>query len=265
MKRVFAFAFCLLLAACASRTEKAQHLAQDAGWQWQVQHVEPFDIATATRLTQSPVLWVYIEGDGLAFINPHTPAQDPTPVNPVALRMAITHPQDVSVAYLARPCQYGLKKNCDASYWTNARYSDEVIDALNEAVTVLKTQAHATDIKLVGYSGGGALAVLVAARRTDVKAIVTVGANLDLGYWTSANHLTPLDRSRDPADVAAQLATVPQIHFMGGEDHVVGSDVTRAYLAKLPAHAPARLVEVPGYSHYCCWDKDWPTRMQGNF
>ena len=38
-------------------------------------------------------------------------------------------------------------------------------------------------------------------------------------------------------------------------------DEARAYLAHLPPDAPARLIEVPGFTHACCWARDWPSLM----
>ncbi len=48
---------------------------------------------------------VYIEGDGRAYVNRRTPSNDPTPGNPMALRLALADPS-LRVLYLGRPCQY---------------------------------------------------------------------------------------------------------------------------------------------------------------
>jgi pimeloyl-ACP methyl ester carboxylesterase len=63
----------------------------------------------------------------------------------------------------------------------------------------LKQRSGSTRLTLVGYSGGGTIAVLLAARRSDVAEVITVAANLDVGYWTQRDGLSPLTGSLDPA------------------------------------------------------------------
>jgi len=80
-----------------------------------------------------------------------------------------------------------------------------------------------------------------------------------LGYWTTRDELTPLSGSLDPVSVANNLRTIEQIHFTGGKDHVVGTDVVASFLRHLPPNSPARLVEIRDFTHDCCWVRDWPT------
>lgn len=93
---------------------------------------------------------------------------------------------------------------------------------MGRALDVLKASTGAARLVLVEYSGGGAVAVLLAARRNDVAGLVTVAANIDLGYWTRRNQLAPLIGSLDPATFADQIADLPQVHFTGSRDDVVG-------------------------------------------
>jgi hypothetical protein len=265
-------ASCLLaiaatLAACSSvdmapRARKADLIARDAGWSGRTIAAGSFDLASFSSPPSSSVqetLTVYIEGDGLAFLDRVTASADPTPTDPLALRLAIAGPQRPS-AYLARPCQYALPdhgRNCGPALWTSRRYAPEVIDSLDRAVEVLKGSAGARRLVLVGYSGGGAVAALLAARRSDVAGLVTVAANLDVGYWVKRDGLEPLTGSLDPVAFATRLAAVPQVHFVGGRDQVVGVDVVRSYIARLPAPHRAALVEIADYDHRCCWADTW--------
>jgi pimeloyl-ACP methyl ester carboxylesterase len=253
----------LLLAACASsRREQGPELARTAGWRWEILHAGRFDLAAASApRAGTGTLVVYLEGDGFAYAHANQPSLDPTPIDPVGLRLALADPRQAAVAWLGRPCQYTRpehQRNCATAYWTTSRYAPEVVDSLGAAVDVLKERVGAGRVILVGYSGGGALAVLLAARRPDVVEVVTVVADLDLGYWTARDGLTPLSGSLDPAEVASSLGTIPQLHFTGGEDHTVGTDVVQAYMRHLPPGAPARLREIPGFTHACCWARDWP-------
>lgn len=257
----------VLLAACTGdllpRQRKAAHFAGEAGWAYRSIEAGAFDIASYSSpaiTAASDLLSIYIEGDGLAFVDEVTPSADPTPRDPIALRLAIAAPQRPA-AYLARPCQYVMRarlRGCDVAYWTSRRYAPEIVDAMDRSVDEVKRLFGARRVVLVGYSGGGALAVLLAARRRDVAAVLTIGANLDLGYWTHRDKLAPLAGSMDPASVARQVAEVPQVHFAGSRDRVVGADVVRAYLAHLPRPNRATLVEIDGFSHICCWVDAWP-------
>lgn len=256
----------LALTGCTvSRHAEAPRLAQGAGWDWRILPAGPFDLAVASsRRGGGDTLTAYIEGDGLAYVRPHQPALDPTPTDPVALRLALADPGMAPVAWIARPCQYTLPEHgrgCHSAAWRDRRYAPEVLDSISAALDALKQASGARRLVLVGYSGGGALAVLLAARRGDVTRIVTVAADLDLAYWLRRDALSPLTGSLDPADAAPRVKDIPQVHFAGSDDRVVGSDVTRAYLARLPPGAPARLIEIPGFTHACCWARDWPSLM----
>ena len=48
---------------------------------------------------------IYLEGDGLAWVSRREPSRDPTPDNPIGLRLAAIDPAP-NVIWLARPCQY---------------------------------------------------------------------------------------------------------------------------------------------------------------
>ena len=259
--RYLAVFMLVILGGCASSREKATDLAHDAGWQWTIISTGTFDLATARPSERrGQTLWVYIEGDGFAFRTPTDPSSDPTPSDPIALRLALAHPGSNPVAYIARPCQFVLPdrgRNCKQDYWTNARYAPEVVDSVNQAIDVLEKETGASQLILAGYSGGGSLALLAAAKRKDVAGLVTVAANLDLAYWTKRDGLTPLTGSLDPADAAYAVASIPQIHFTGASDEVVGTDVVQAFLVRLPPGSPVRVIKMPGFTHSCCWADHW--------
>jgi len=262
-------AFALLLssltvAGCVStagRREAASVLLDRAGWKREVISAGAFDLSTGWT-GGGEVLTVYVEGDGLAYLTASSRSPDPTPTDPVALRMALADPDAKATAYLARPCQYVMAEHprgCESGVWTLRRLSPEAIESLNLAVDALKTRVGAKRVVLIGYSGGGAAAVLLAARRTDVAGLVTVVANLDLGYWTARYKLSPLIGSTDPVTVANAVATIPQVHFSGARDTTVGGDVTRSFLRRLPSTAPATHIDVPDFTHVCCWADRWPS------
>jgi hypothetical protein len=255
----------LVLAACSlpQRGTSAPQLVAAAGWRWETIAAGSFDLAVASRpaVSRSPLV-VYIEGDGLAYVSATERAMDPTPTDPVALRLALAHPGSGPVAYLARPCQYGAGgagRNCRSDYWTVARFAPEVVESAGAALDLLAARlGPSRRLILVGYSGGGALAALLAERRSDVVGLVTIAADLDVAAWVEANGLTPLRGSLDPAGGAASLRMLPQVHFTGTADKVVSGDIARSLLRHEPGAIAARMVPVEGQDHACCWAMAWP-------
>jgi pimeloyl-ACP methyl ester carboxylesterase len=206
-------------------------------------------------------LAVYLEGDGRAWVTRSRLAMDPTPEEPIALRLAAADPAP-NVLYLARPCQFlsGAERHgCAPSLWSEARYGSAVLDAVDRAVTRARDAIGARSLELIGYSGGGAVAALLAERRRDVALLVTVAGNLDTEAWTRLHGVSPLSLSANPADGAAALAALPQLHLAGGRDEVVPPAILRSFMAHLPAGAPARLEIVAEFDHECCWGARWPS------
>lgn len=263
----------IALSACARapipspvmREQNATHLAQAANWQLLTIKTPRFVLASYVpkKIEKSKTLTIYIEGDGFAWKTPTTISDNPTPINPVGLKLALSHPvQHGAAAYLARPCQYvsGMEwKTCSSSDWTNQRFSRKIIDASSEAVDKLKADAGANELTLVGYSGGGAVAALLAAQRTDVTYLVTVAGNLDTEYWVKQNKYKPLTGSLNPADQVVKLTSIEQLHFVGEDDVTVRPEVAEAYAERFPKDAKLTIKVIPGFDHFCCWAEEWPT------
>jgi len=203
--------------------------------------------------SESP-LWVFIEGDGRPWIAGRIPADDPTSRNPLALRLAVATGRPV--LYLNRPCYDGHASDpeCSVELWTSARYSDRVVQSMTEALRSFQSQQGFDEIVLVGYSGGGALAALMAPRLPNVRALVTIAANLDVAAWTSHHGYLPLDASLNPADRDDVLA-VPEIHLVGARDMTVPPQISRRYFERRPQ---AAVWKYPTFDHVCCWAEEWP-------
>jgi dienelactone hydrolase len=220
----------------------------------------PSPATSASRAaSRSDTLTVYLEGDGLAWITRSQASVNPTPLEPTALRLALRHP-GAAVAYLARPCQYvegSGARNCAMTYWTDRRFSPEVVAAMDEAVDQLKAHAGARRITLVGFSGGGAIAALVAGGRSDMHMLITVAGNLDTAAWTRHHGITPLKGSLNPADQWQLLRGVRQVHFVGSDDSVVPEEVIRSYINRYPTAQRPKLRVLQGFGHHCCWEQQW--------
>lgn len=258
-----------LLAGCATpnspveRTLAAQRLAAAGGLAAYAVPPSPLPLQGFVRLgCRGEPLHVYIEGDGLAWLTPTLPAPDPTPVNPVALRIAVRDAA-CNVVYLGRPGHY-LGGGVAQRYWTSARFAPEVVDTYVGAIGDLLSRQQAPVLRLTGYSGGGAIAALVAARFAATGKsveLVTIAGNLDTEEWTRRRKLSPLRGSLNPAAEAGQLASVPQIHLSGRQDRQVPPWVLAAYLSRLPGLACVRTLEFD-LGHGGPWEAAWSAALQ---
>jgi pimeloyl-ACP methyl ester carboxylesterase len=252
-----------VLAACvSSRNDKAADIAQGSGLVARRFDAGPFVLAGWQKpgRAEGGTLAIYLEGDGRAWINRGRVAENPTPDDPVALRLAATDPAP-AVLYLARPCQYveGADfRHCAPLYWSTGRFAPEIVAATMRAIDIAKAETGAAKIELVGYSGGGVLALLVAARRRDVADLITVASPLDTTAWTRHHGVSPLSDSLDPVAVAPDLATLPQLHLVGGKDEIVPRDVVESYRRAARDRADIRIISIAGYGHECCWAENWP-------
>jgi pimeloyl-ACP methyl ester carboxylesterase len=256
----------LLISACSTvpavpeRISNSKQLAAQAGYKESLLSNAQFDLVVFSKPSKqaNPVLIIYIEGDGRAWKTASLPSDNPTPTNPLALRLAIQDPRP-AVAYLARPCQYITlpSRGCSEKLWTNARFSTAVIETMNEAVEKLKRQYGASELILIGYSGGGAIATLIAAKRTDIKSIITVAGNLDTDAWVKLYRLEPLSESINPASVARSIRNIPQIHYVGAKDDVIPPVISQSFLQKMGSPNKAKVIELPNYGHVCCWTEHW--------
>lgn len=223
-------------------------------------HTDNFDlIAYGPDQINSKTLHIYLEGDGHAWENRETPSMDPTPIDPISLRLALSDPIKSS-AYLGRPCQYiqASKKECSNSYWTNARFSQAVIGSTNQAIDQIKARYGAKHLVLIGYSGGGAVALLSATQRTDVIKVVTIAGNLDTEAWTEYHGLSPLNRSLNPANYAEILRYIPQTHWVGSKDQIMPPEIASSYLQHFPQDPQRPIIRMMPFSHTCCWVQAWP-------
>ena len=254
----------LCCGSCVDRAATADHIGRAAGLSLRLIDAGAFRLLSYQRIGPGQDLVVYIEGDGLAWINRAQLSEDPTPTDPVALRLA-AEDNAATVLYLARPCQFATlteTRGCDAKYWSAARYGSDVVDAINRAISEVAAGAGKSRLELVGYSGGGVIATLLAARRDDVVRVISVAANLDVAFWTDYHKASPLFQSLNPADFADRLARTPQVIFVGGRDDIVPAAVVEHYAQEFPPAASIKIVSLADDAHDCCWAEKWPELLR---
>ena len=262
-KLAAAIGLALVVAGCADgfpvpdRHLVAERIATAAGFRTEVVRTRPFILVARYRLS-SPgrPLTVYIEGDGLAWLSRGRLSDDPTPTDPVALRLAALDPGP-NVVHLARPCQYVDDSACHSRYWSSHRFSENVVSAIDQAIEHFRKRIGAVAVHLVGYSGGGAVAALVAARRKDVASLRTLAGNLDHEALNRHFGVSPLTGSLNPADYAAALSRVPQHHFIGREDQVIPAFVAGSFARKAGDTRCIRISAIDGVSHEYGWPERW--------
>jgi len=242
--------------ACTSPARHAQLIARAAS-------LEPLEL-TGTRFhhhafvaTREPhgLLVLFIDGDGSPWVGGgRRIAEDPTPRRPLALQLAALTP--ASVLYLGRPCYMEPSRppECTERLWTAERYSAEVVASLSAAASSYINQHHFERVLLVGYSGGGTLAALMATSLPNLKGFVSIAGNLDPDTWTRLHGYLPLQGSLNPALQPPLPADLPQWYLVGERDLNVSGAASARYLGRVPRD---RIWSFPRFDHRCCWVGEW--------
>lgn len=248
----------LAVAACASPVRRADAIAARGGLTRAVVCSRRFHhVIYRSRIAPDAPLFIFIGGDGSPWVDGgRRIAADPTAREPLALELA-AHTHGGTVLYLGRPCYLGLAAlpECRPTDWTSGRYSRAVVASLTAVANRFIRRHPAREVVLIGHSGGGALAVLMAPKVAGVRAVFTIAANLDVAAWTALHGYLPLTGSLDPARAPALPSGIREIDLAGGRDKNVPPWLIERYEA---GHPRARLWVLPRFDHQCCWLGAWP-------
>ncbi|MBU0799593.1 MAG: hypothetical protein KKA05_01180 [Alphaproteobacteria bacterium] len=279
-KKIAVIGLCLLmmtgLSACYLATGPLRHetairLASAAHMLERHIEVNGHDITVFERATQKNApARLYIAGDGPLWLTGeqmvYEPmvSSNPTPVNPVALHLA-THDNATNKFYVARPCQYlsghrpDEQKGCPNSLWREGRYGPDVIEAVNGAIEDIKRRYQITEFQLVGFEGGGVIALALALRRDDVVSVRTVAAPLDHKVLTDTYKHPPFNGSVNAADFAQRLANLPQHHFFGHmEEQIPYKAMYDSYAAAAGSTRCMQFSEIKRASDDKGFVRNWP-------
>ncbi|MDH2432571.1 hypothetical protein QCD60_08330 [Pokkaliibacter sp. MBI-7] len=253
MSRLLLVLGCLFgLTGCASLAEQAKQRAIAGGLRSEVLTATPFHLQSFQRTPRDPaVLHIYIEGDGRPWLaHGRYVSADPTPDRTPALDWLL---QDKDGAlYLGRPCYFNTDASppCSARLWTLGRYSEEVVARMAVALQgwLAQQPVPPRQVKLVGYSGGGVLAVLVAERVPAVTSVLAIAAPLDIDAWSRAHDYSLLTDSINPATQRQWRDGVRRVLVLGQRD----DNVPLATLTSALAAIPIELTVIPGEDHHCC-------------
>jgi len=221
--------FCFFLTACVIRpngmdwtekTIKTKHLSFQV-WEKSIQEGDD--------------LRLYIEGDG-------TPAPD----RPIAFELADRDP-NLNVIYISRPCQYVDCAECqNPALWQEERFNEELVNEMKSLIIYLshKYKSHAID--LIGYDGGGTMAMLLATR-IPVRRVITVGGILDTKTYATEQGITL--NGLNPMSFRELLSAIPQLHYVGSSDTKTPSYMAEHFVNRLNNPRSAVIKAVPGATH----------------
>jgi len=257
---------CLTTTLPAYRMEVAKRIATPA---WMIKReipAMPFSVTVFERVYErGGVANIYIEGDGDVWDSPREWLRNPTPQNPVGLHLA-SKDNAKNVIYIAQPCQYSgmldQDASCDPAVWKDARYGRTVVDSIGKALDELSGRYNFRGFHLIGYSGGAAIAGILAAERSDILSLRSVAGVMDHKAQSLLLDTAPLSASLNPVDKAAHLVNIPQYHFIGGQDRYVPPGVLHSYLQALPPTRCTQYKMIQEAEYDAGWVDKWPELLK---
>lgn len=241
------------------RVTLADNIADRAGFKKETIKGGKFHLTVFSRILQKNApASIYIEGDGFAFVSKNRISVNPTPKDAFTLKLAVLD-DSPNVIYIARPCQYtsfDVDNICENKYWSGSRFSDDVLNSFEDVVDDLVGKYNISGLNIIGYSGGGAIATILASRRKDILSLKTVAGNLNHVAVNNFHDVTQLNDSLNAYDYAELVKNIPQVHFIGSEDKIIPSFVARDFKDKSQGGC-IRIYVVDGANHHKGWEKNW--------
>ena len=214
-----------------------------------------FNIYSLERIKSDKDLTIYIEGDGLSWVDKFTPSSNPTPVDPIAFKMALIDGSE-NVIYLARPCQYESSDNCIESIWTVAQYSSAVLNSYKEIINYLSKKYE--NIHLVGYSGGAGISMYLGSiENNNVKTIRTIAGNINHNELSKILNISRLRQSVNFYSIEKKIKQIPQIHYYGLKDKTVPNELQISYKERNIENDCVKIQSAHKVSHNEGWLDFW--------
>jgi len=261
---VLFFSACSSIPTVEERISTSNELIKKRQIKKEVLHTKAFSLYSLQKASSCNTLRVYIEGDGLSWVSRTRVSNNPTPINPLAMKLFLKDKSSCKI-YLARPCQYTNDNRCEKKYWTSHRYSKEVLSSYLSALDLLKEKFLNKEFELIGYSGGGAIATLISAKREDISFLLTVAGNIDHKYWTQKYNISSLYGSLNPPSFAKSLEKIKQVHLIGGKDTIIESSIFYSYSSYFKDTSNIKHTVLKEFTHQKGWEENWIRILNNNY
>ncbi|MCY4330486.1 MAG: hypothetical protein OXC48_10485, partial [Endozoicomonadaceae bacterium] len=133
----------------------------------------------------------------------------------------------------------------------------EVIDSIDSAITTIKRYKPWKKLELIGYSGGATIALLIAAKRSDIISVRTIAGNLSPDLAFHLHKLSLPASTLLPSNYLSKLELLPQIHYIGRHDAVVPQAIAQYYVEQFENKKCIRYAVIPDTTHTKGWDNVW--------
>jgi hypothetical protein len=219
-----------------------------------------FEIYALSKIENLENVIIYIEGDGVSWVDRHTISSNPTPIDPLAFKLAKID-GNANVVYLARPCQYITEgTNCNnKDIWTVSQYSEAVLSSYKG---IIDNFSQFTEIHIVGYSGGAGIAMYLASiNNPKIKSIRTVAGNINHNRLAQLINISPLDKSINFYQIEEKTKNTPQTHYIGTSDKIIPRELSLGFKNKNQSNKCIKVQEVDA-SHNEGWLNFWTNEYQ---
>lgn len=272
MKNIFIILSIFFISSCGHLTPSRsfnmhKKQADLLSMEKKIYHTDKFEILSFQKiLATDKFIRIYIEGDGLSWINRNTISEDPTPRQSTVFSLIQNDPYP-NIIYLARPCQFVTNQNCSNKYWTSHRFSSEVVNSykqiLNEISSKYKDANKNEKIRfeLIGYSGGASIALSLGEFRSDIISIITIAGNIDPNWLMEYHKVSKLVEPFEPKN-GTGLDNVSQLHILGTNDQVVPIEIMNRYKEGFNKTSNIRFQLIEG-SHSMNIGKKWTEILSG--
>ena len=214
-----------------------------------------FNIYSLEKIKNDNKLIVYIEGDGLSWVDRFTISSNPTPTDPLAFKMALID-EGENIIYLARPCQYEWNNQCNKEIWTISQYSSTILNSYKDIITHLSKTYK--EIHLVGYSGGAGIAMYLGSiGNKNIKSIRTIAGNINHNELSKILKISRLNKSVNFYSIEKKIKKIPQVHYYGLKDKTVPKKLQISYAERNLENNCIKIEPVKGANHSDGWLNFW--------
>ena len=134
----------------------------------------------------------------------------------------------------------------NAALWQEERFNEEIVDEMKSLVVYLAHKYEVPDLDLIGYDGGGTMAMLIATK-IPVRQVITIGGILDTQSYAREQNITL--NGMNPADLTDKLAQVAQVHYVGGRDEKTPQRQAERFVSRLRQAKSVQIKRVADADH----------------